>query len=124
MHPRRDLTYVIDTVRAFELMLRSKKINGEVLNIGSGFEINMRELSILIADICEKKVNFIKDKKRVRPNFSEVNRLLCDNRKAKKLINWEPQYKKLSGLKTGLIKTVDWIKKNPNYINKNSQYIK
>ena len=112
--PKRDLTYVNDTVRAFEMMLKNKKINGEVINVGSGFEITIKDLANLIAKIFEKKkIKFISDKKRIRPKNSEVNRLLCDNRKAKKLLNWTPKYSKLKGLESGLKETIEWIKQNP-----------
>lgn len=124
LHPKRDLTFVADTVRAFEMMLRNKNINGEVINIGSGFEIKIKDLANLIAKICNKKINFISDKQRIRPKSSEVNRLLCDNNKAKKLLNWKPKYTKIKGLQTGLQETINWMKKHPELLNNFNKYIK
>ncbi len=63
LSPKRDLTFVKDTIRAFELMLLNKDINGEVINIGSGFEITIKDLAQLISKICNKKLIFKKIKK-------------------------------------------------------------
>ena len=102
LNPKRDLTFISDTVRAFEMMLENNKINGEVINIGSGFEIQIKNLANLIAKCCGKKIKFIEDKQRIRPLNSEVKRLLCDNRKAKKILKWSPNYSNLKGLEQGL----------------------
>ena len=124
LHPKRDLTFVADTVSAFEKMLINKNIDGEVINIGSGFEIKIKDLAYLIAKICNKKIKFVSDKERIRPKNSEVNRLLCDNTKAKKLLNWKPNYSKLKGLEAGLVETINWMKKNPDLSNNFNKYIK
>jgi dTDP-glucose 4,6-dehydratase len=124
LYPKRDLTFVKDTIRAFELMLLKKDINGEVINIGSGFEITIKDLAQLISKICNKKLVFKKDKKRIRPEKSEVNRLLCDNSKAKKLLNWKPEIKGIKGLEVGLSETIDWILSNKNFGYKDPKYQK
>ena len=124
LKPKRDLTFVADTVRAFEMMLRNKDINGEVINIGSGFEIQIKVLAKLIAKLCGKKIMFITDKERIRPINSEVKRLLCDNKKAKKILKWSPNYTKLKGLEQGLKDTIDWMKNNSDNSFKQQRYIK
>ena len=114
LHPKRDFTYVKDTVRAFEMILKKSKAIGEVINIGSGHEISIKNLAKLIAKVSDKKIKFISDKNRLRPSQSEVNRLLCDNRKAGMILNWEPKYKGLKGLEKGIHETINWIKDNSN----------
>ena len=124
LNPKRDLTFVTDTVRAFEMMLLNNKINGEVINIGSGFEIQIKNLANLIAKCCGKNIKFISDKQRIRPLNSEVNRLLCDNKKAKKILKWAPNYTKLKGLEQGLKETIEWIKNNSDISYRQQKYIK
>lgn len=124
LSPKRDLTFVTDTVKAFELMLLNKNIDGEVINVGTGYEITIKDLAKLISKICNKNIIFKKDNQRIRPEKSEVNRLLCDNSKAKKLINWKPENQGIKGLEMGLSKTIDWIISNENFGYKNLKYQK
>ena len=124
LKPKRDLTFIADTVNAFEAMLINDKINGEVINIGSGFEIQIKDLANLIAKLCGRKVKFFSDEKRIRPSNSEVKRLLCDNKKASKILKWSPKYSKLKGLEKGLLETIDWIKNNSNLGYRQQNYIK
>ena len=60
------------------------------------------------------QLNIILDKKRLRPIKSEVERLWADNKKAKKIFNWEPNHGSLEGLKLGLEKTVEWFSNPEN----------
>jgi len=113
LEPRRDLTFVKDTVSAFLLMGECSNINGEVINIGSNFDISIGELVKEIENVIGKKLKLEISDDRIRPSNSEVMHLLADNSKAKKLINWSPQY----NLKTGLQLTVDWIEKNIEIFN-------
>jgi dTDP-glucose 4,6-dehydratase len=110
--PTRDFTYVDDTVEAFILALK-KNISGEVINIGNKFEISIKG----ILDIFKKDFNYdfkvVIDEKRVRSKKSEVFRLLASDIKARKLLNWQPQYKGIIGFKKGLEKTIDWFS-NPD----------
>tara|TARA_B100001123_G_C15149741_1_gene963033 strand:+ start:159 stop:1154 length:996 start_codon:yes stop_codon:yes gene_type:complete len=114
----RDFNYVDDITYAFELALKNKKSNGEIINIGSGFEISIKDLIKEISELMNKRIKIISDKKRIRPKKSEVNRLLADNKKAKEILNWETKYKNLDGLRKGLIQTIQWFKSN-EYINNN-----
>jgi NAD dependent epimerase/dehydratase len=111
--PTRDFTYVDDTVEAFILAMK-KNISGEVINIGSKFEISIKD----ILDIFKKDFNYdfkvIIDEKRVRSKKSEVFRLLASDVKAKKLLHWKPRYKGLAGFKKGLAKTIEWFDKLDN----------
>jgi len=108
LFPTRDLTYVKDTVSGFFAIAESKRLFGEVTNIGSGFEISVGDLVYLIASLMKKKVKIIMDIQRVRPQKSEVSRLFCDNSKLKEYTKWTSLY----GLERGLKETISWIKKN------------
>ena len=106
LHPTRDLTFVKDTVKGLIEVARSPDSVGEVINIGSGREISMGELVQVILSIMGEKAEILKDNRRVRPEKSEVDRLMCDNSKARKLLGWEPRI----SLKEGLERTIDWFK--------------
>ena len=102
----RDFTFVQDTVNGFLKAANEKKAIGEIINIGSGTEIKMQELAQKIIKISGKNVKIKIDESRLRPY--DVNRLICDNKKAKKLLKWKP----LISMDEGLKITYDWAKKN------------
>lgn len=112
LFPTRDYTYVSDTVNGFIKVAESDNSIGEVINIGSNFEVSMGDLAQKISSLLNKKIDIVQDSSRVRPLKSEVKRLWCDNAKARRLLNWEPQV----SLEEGLQKTIDWIAKNKNLI--------
>lgn len=109
LHPTRDFNYVKDTVRGFVSVLNSSAAIGETINIGSNYEISIRETVELIAEVMGRKVEVQLDEQRLRPAESEVERLWADNSKAKKLLDWEPKYYGREGLKRGLEETVQWF---------------
>ena len=103
--PRRDFTYVRDTVDAY---LRAAQVDaalGEVINIGSNAEITIGDLAHRIVRLVGRDVQIVTDEQRLRPKDSEVRRLLADNRKARDLLGWSPR----TSLDEGLAKTIDWI---------------
>ena len=106
--PTRDLTFITDTVDAFIRIAESSKTIGEVINIGSNFEISIENLAKKIINLINPDVKIVIDKKRIRPKESEVERLWADNLKAKKLLGWKPTV----SLDEGLRKTIEWISKN------------
>lgn len=108
LNPSRDLTYVDDTVRGFIRAGKLKNSIGEVINLGNKSEISIRDLTYLIARVMGVSVTIQEDIKRKRPVKSEVERLLADNSKAKKLLKWSPEYSFEEGLK----KTVKWFTEN------------
>ena len=112
--PTRDFTYVEDTVEAFVKALKASKISGEVINIGNNFEISIKDTLEIIKEICGKEIQLIKDKKRIRPKNSEVNRLLASTKKAQRLLKWKPQYAGKKGFRKGILKTINWFKKKEN----------
>ena len=107
--PTRDFNYVLDTVRGFIVAMEANESVGEVINIGSNFEISIGETVTLIAEVMGVDVETVTDEERVRPERSEVERLWADNGKAKQLLGWEPMYAGRDGMKEGLKETVDWF---------------
>ena len=114
LSPTRDFTYVTDTAKGFLAIAQSPSAIGEIINIGSNFEISVEKIAHLIAELMQVEVNFISDLERFRPNTSEVERLWADNSKAKNLLNWEPIFANENGLKRGLIETIQWFIKKDN----------
>jgi NAD dependent epimerase/dehydratase len=114
--PTRDFNFISDTVNGFISALNSKSGVGEVINLGSNFEISIQDIASLIGEIMNQEIKVIDSNERIRPENSEVNRLWADNSKAIELLSWKPEYASLNGLKKGLEETVNWFKK-PNNLN-------
>lgn len=108
--PTRDFNYVEDTCRGFIALALSEKTIGETINIGSNFEISVKDTLDTIKDIMQSDVHFITDEQRIRPENSEVHRLWCDNTKIKTLTDFKPRY----SIRSGLEKTIAWFKKEEN----------
>ena len=113
LKPKRDLTFVDDTVDGFIKTLNLKKY-GNVINLGSGYSVSILELANLILKILKIKKKIVLDKNRLRPKNSEVMNLLSNNNLAKKILKWEPKYKGKNGLKLALEKTVRWYCSDKN----------
>jgi dTDP-glucose 4,6-dehydratase len=94
--------------------MNSSNAIGNVINIGSNFEISIGDTVQLISDVMGKKVIVEPDSVRMRPEKSEVDRLWADNTKAKQLLGWEPMYSGREGLKSGLTETVEWFTNSNN----------
>ncbi|WP_084243362.1 NAD-dependent 4,6-dehydratase LegB [Planomicrobium okeanokoites] len=112
--PTRDFNYIDDTVDGFISIMNSEKSIGEVINIGSNYEISIGDTVNVISEVMNKKVEIITDEVRLRPSKSEVERLWADNKKAKELLGWEPSYNGLSGFKRGISETVEWFSDSHN----------
>ncbi len=108
LHPVRDFTYVTDTVEGFIKAAEADGINGEVMNIGSANGISIGGLTEKLMKLIGKEVVIECEEKRVRPCKSEVNRLICNNQKARDSIGWQPEV----GLDEGLEKTINWFREN------------
>ena len=108
LFPTRDLTYVDDIIDGFIKVAVSNKSVGEVINLGSGFEISIGNLTKKILEIMKKDLKIVSGPTRVRPSKSEVERLIADISKAKKLLDWEPKV----SLDEGLSCTIEWIQEN------------
>lgn len=108
LEPTRDLNYVKDTAEGFVKAAEAQKAIGKVINIGTGEEISIGDLGVLILEIMEKNIPIVCEDQRVRPQGSEVQRLLADNSKAREILGWQPNF----GLRKGLTETISWIEKN------------
>ncbi|HIJ94499.1 MAG TPA: SDR family NAD(P)-dependent oxidoreductase [Desulfuromonadales bacterium] len=109
LHPTRDFNYVADTVSGFIAVAESAQSVGEVINIGSNYEISIGETVSMIADIMNVKIEIETDDIRLRPDKSEVERLWADNKKALDLAGWHPGYAGKEGLRRGLAETIEWF---------------
>lgn len=114
LHPTRDFNYIKDTVRGFMAAIGTQRCVGEVINIGSNYEISIGDTLRLIAEVMGVDVKVDEDKNRMRPEKSEVERLWAANDKAKRLLNWRPEYGGEAGLKRGLQETVAWFSNPKN----------
>jgi dTDP-glucose 4,6-dehydratase len=114
---RRDFTYVNDTVNGFILAAQTAGVEGNVFNLGVGEDNTVGEIADMIFMIVKEKkggtfeAKIQQDTNRLRPQRSEVMRLISDNSKAKRLLNWQPQIT----LEQGLRQTVQWIENNPQF---------
>lgn len=116
VHPTRDFSYVGDTVAGFMAALASNYGVGEVINIGSNFEISIGDTARTIAEVMGVEIEIICDEQRLRPEKSEVERLWASNDKARELLGWQSQYGGREGFRRGLSETVDWFTKASNLI--------
>lgn len=107
--PTRDLTYVEDTADAFLRALKSPNLGGETIQLGTGFEISIGDLVLLIAEVMNAEISVATDDLRTRPEKSEVERLLSTPEKAKNLLDWKAELSGRDGLKLGIQRTADWL---------------
>ena len=120
----RDFSYVEDIVNCYSKVLNKKKSIGQVINVGSNYEISIKNLSELIINLTNSNSKISFDKKRLRPKLSEVTRLKAESSKAKKILNWKPKFSGKKGLIYGLKKTIKWYEQNFDFKNQNETYIK
>ena len=113
--PTRDFTFVGDTVAGFRAAARCDDALGEVINIGTNFEISIGDTAELIAEIMGVALEIETTDERLRPDASEVERLWCDNSKAADLLSWAPSYSGRDGFRRGLCETVEWFTRGDNH---------
>jgi NAD dependent epimerase/dehydratase len=104
--PTRDFNYATDTAAGMMAIANCDACVGSVTNIGSGEEISVGDLAALLIEAVGSDAKVVVDETRVRPEGSEVDRLLADNTKIKSLTGWSPQV----SLRDGLSRTADWIR--------------
>lgn len=112
--PTRDFNFVSDTVDGFKAALLAPSAVGEVINLGSNFEVSILDTAKIIGHLTGVEVNISNDPSRVRPQKSEVDRLWASNEKAKSLLGWNPKYAGMDGFKLGLGNTIDWFSRKVN----------
>ena len=106
--PTRDFNFVLDTTEAVIHLSLANELTGKVANIGSGRELSISEVAHMILSKCGSDAVVETDKARLRPNGSEVQRLLADN----SLLRASTEWSQLSTFEVGLEKTIDWFIKN------------
>jgi NAD dependent epimerase/dehydratase len=106
--PTRDFNYVDDTVAGFLAVAGCDRAVGEVVNIGSGREISIGDLVRTLVEVTGSAAEVVVDPSRLRPAGSEVERLLCDNTRAREWAGWEP----VVPLEEGLARTSAWVRDN------------
>ena len=106
---KRDFTYVADTVQGFLCAAEAPGVEGQVFNLGTGQEIAIGEIAQKIIRMVDQPVKIVVDPERLRPEPSEVMRLLSDNSLARERLGWQPQV----SLDQGLEQTIAWIRAHP-----------
>lgn len=104
--PTRDLNYVSNTVDGFLLGASVAGVEGETINLGSGEEISVGDLAKSIIRLVGRDVPIVTEEQRLRPEKSEVNRLLADNTRARQRLGWKPEV----SFEQGLTKTIEWMR--------------
>ena len=108
LHPKRDFTFVQDTVRGFLLAAETREAIGHEMNLGSDDEITIGDLANTILALSGRSVPIVTEERRVRPTASEVGRLHADNALARRLLGWQPTV----SLEDGLRQTMAWMRKH------------
>lgn len=113
-HPTRDFSFVADTAAGLAAAMDAPAAVGEVVNLGSGFEVSIGEAAALIAATMGREIEIETDPARLRPPESEVERLLADTAKAERLLGFKPAFAGREGLKRGLARTIEWFSRPEN----------
>jgi NAD dependent epimerase/dehydratase len=116
LHPTRDFCHIADTVDGFIRVAECDAAVGEVINVGSGFEISIRDTVALIAELMGREVGIVIDDRRLRPPNSEVERLWASTEKAASLLGYRPAYAGVEGLRRGLRETIAWFAEPANVL--------
>lgn len=106
--PTRDLNYVTDIASGFLAAASEPAAIGQTINLGSGRETSIADVAALIGKLVGRSLKIEKDEKRVRPDKSEVERLLASNKLAANVLHWQSKV----SLEEGLRQTIPWIEKN------------
>jgi NAD dependent epimerase/dehydratase len=106
--PTRDFLYVEDTAAGIVACSEADGVDGEVVNLGTGSEISIDELAERILRLAGRDVPVSLDEQRLRPADSEVERLVADVAKARRLLDWEPRV----DLDEGLRRTIEWLSRS------------
>jgi dTDP-glucose 4,6-dehydratase len=116
LHPTRDLNFVTNTVDGFLLAASEPSGVGQTINLGSNREISIGDLASLIAKMIDKPIQIESEDKRLRPQGSEVERLLASSQLAQTILGWQPKV----SLEEGLMRTIAWIKNNLDFYRGNT----
>lgn len=109
LDPRRDLTYVDDTVEGFVRASEAAGIDGQVIQLGSGRDVSIAELFALACRLLGVDARTVEDPARLRPEASEVLVLRSDPSRARELLGWQARTR----LEDGLLATIEWLRRHP-----------
>jgi NAD dependent epimerase/dehydratase len=109
--PRRDLTYVEDTVQGFVDAACAEGVAGRTVQLGANAEVSVDDLVTMIGELLGRGLRVEVDRERIRPDGSEVERLLSGPFLARELLGWEARW----DLRAGLARTIEWIEHNPQH---------
>lgn len=115
LHPTRDFTFVQDTARGFLQIAKCDAAIGQVVNIGSDFEVSIAQTVEMIGEAMGAAVEPVLDDERLRPIQSEVERLWAGTALARELFGWAPRFAGREGFIAGLAETADWFR-NPEHL--------
>jgi NAD dependent epimerase/dehydratase len=108
LHPRRDLTFVADTVAGFLAAAESEAAIGRTIQLGTGFDVSVGDIVDVVGELLGRTLDVEHDEARVRPAKSEVERLISDPSLARELTGWAPEH----DLRDGLARTIEWMESN------------
>ena len=111
LKPRRDFTFVSDTLRGFILLARKNGVEGETFNLGTKKDMTIKELIQLTSKLIGVTPKIEVDGRRIRGNQSEVMRLISDNSRAAEILGWQPT----CSLEEGLNLTMKWLKEKKQF---------
>jgi dTDP-glucose 4,6-dehydratase len=114
LSPTRDFNFVEDTVAGLIAIGLGQDAVGEVINLGSGYEISIGDTAALIASLMNADLEIVSDDERLRPERSEVQRLCADSSKAHNLVGWRSESGGAEGFKRALEKTISWFREPEN----------
>ena len=106
----KEFNFVKDTCHGLVSLAEHENTIGEVVNIGSNFEVSIGQTFELIKELLSVDAEVLQDKERIRPEKSEVNRLWCNNEKIRRLTGFAPKYNFEQGLK----ETIEWYRQPEN----------
>lgn len=106
--PTRDFNFVTDTADGFLALAGCAAAEGQVVNIGTGEEWSIEQTARMLMEVCGREVPIVSEESRVRPENSEVNRLIAGNARIRDLTGWAPQV----SFHDGLARTAEWIGRN------------
>ena len=109
LHPTRDFSFVTDTAAGFVAVAESDRTVGQVVNLGTGFDISVGDTARLIAELMGLPLEIDTDAQRMRPDGSEVERLQASTARARELTGWSPRYAGPDGLRDALALTIAWF---------------
>ena len=108
LDPVRDMLYVKDTARGYMMAALADNTSGEVVSVGTGRGVTIGEIVDMVQIICGTNKPVIEENQRIRPEKSEVMKLICDYSKANSLFGWEPQF----SLEEGLTNAIEFMRIN------------